>query len=270
MNSNNLIKGVIFDWAGTTVDFGCMAPAGVFIKVFKMKNIKITMEEARTPMGMHKKDHIREITKMERVKNLWYQEYKRECNENDINELFKEFIPLQMEIISNYSELIPETVDTQNYLRSQNIKIGSTTGYNNEMMSIVTARSETQGYKPDNIVCATDVPSGRPAPYMIYKNALELEIFPMSSIIKVGDTISDIREGLNAGTWSVGVIDSSNEMGLTLDEFNKLNESEIEEKRKSIAKKYFNAGAHYTINKLTDIKIVIEDINKKLINNIKP
>ena len=61
------IKAVIFDWAGTTVDFGCMAPVQAFVEVFKEFGIEPTMEEVREPMGMLKIDHIRTMLKMERI-----------------------------------------------------------------------------------------------------------------------------------------------------------------------------------------------------------
>ena len=35
----NKVEGVIFDWAGTTVDFGCFAPVNVFIDIFKNAGI---------------------------------------------------------------------------------------------------------------------------------------------------------------------------------------------------------------------------------------
>ena len=50
---------VIFDWAGTTVDYGCFAPVQAFVEVFKHYGIEPTMEEVREPMGMLKIDHIR-------------------------------------------------------------------------------------------------------------------------------------------------------------------------------------------------------------------
>ena len=31
----NAIKAVIFDWAGTTVDYGCFAPVKGFVEGFK-------------------------------------------------------------------------------------------------------------------------------------------------------------------------------------------------------------------------------------------
>lgn len=42
--------------------------------------------------------------------------------------------------------------------------------------------------------------------------------------VKVGDTTTDIKEGVNAGVWSVGFIIGSSEMGLSLVEFTSLSE----------------------------------------------
>ena len=67
------IKAVIFDWAGTTVDYGCMAPVQAFVEVFKQYGIEPTMEEVRKPMGMLKIDHIRTMLQMERIRGLWVE-----------------------------------------------------------------------------------------------------------------------------------------------------------------------------------------------------
>lgn len=48
------IEAVIFDWAGTTVDYGCFAPLEVFMKIFQKRGVEITAEEARKPMGLLK------------------------------------------------------------------------------------------------------------------------------------------------------------------------------------------------------------------------
>ena len=69
------IKAVIFDWAGTTVDFGCMAPVQAFVEVFKQYGIEPTMEEVREPMGMLKWDHIRTMLEMPRIKREWIRLY---------------------------------------------------------------------------------------------------------------------------------------------------------------------------------------------------
>ena len=55
------IKLVILDWAGTVLDFGCRAPAGAFVAAFAEVGVTVSVAEARRPMGLHKKDHIREM-----------------------------------------------------------------------------------------------------------------------------------------------------------------------------------------------------------------
>ena len=264
------LQGVIFDWAGTTVDYGCFAPTGVFIEVFRQKGIDITIAEARGPMGMHKRDHIRALTRNPRIAELWRAEHKRESTENDVDDMFAKFIPLQMAVIEEHSAIIPELPEAIELLRSMDMKIGSTTGYNNEMMEILTAAAAKQGYVADSVVCATDVPAGRPAPWMAFKNAENLNIFPMQALVKIGDTISDIEEGINTGMWSVGVIDSSNEMGLTLNEINMLDKAELEKRRKKVREDYLEAGADYVIDSLAELKALIEKINLRLACGERP
>jgi hypothetical protein len=71
------VQAVLLDWAGTTMDYGCMAPAVVFMQVFHRKNVNITMEHAREPMGAHKKVHIRAISKIPAVAKMWQEAHGR-------------------------------------------------------------------------------------------------------------------------------------------------------------------------------------------------
>jgi len=258
------LKAVIFDWAGTTVDFGCFAPTGVFIEVFRQKGIEITLKEARGPMGIHKLDHIRVLTKYPRIASEWQLVRGNECTEKDIEEMFNNFIPLQLSVIEKYSAIIPELPEALKVIRALNMKIGSTTGYNNEMMSILTLCAARQGYVADSVVCATDVPAGRPAPWMVFRNAENLGIFPMQSILKIGDTIADIVEGINAGTWSVGVVTSSNEMGLTQKEISLMDPKELEIRKQLVRQTFLEAGADYVIDNLSETGDLIDKINAKL------
>lgn len=262
--AGNEIKAVIFDWAGTTVDYGCFAPANVFIEVFRKKGIAVTIEQARKPMGMNKRDHISEIMNMKEIDEQWQTVFGRVHDESDIDSIYADFIPLQLEEIKSNCRLIPGVVELKDELKKRNILIGSSSGYNNEMMSIVIAESAKQGFEVDNMVCSSDVNFGRPAPWMAIKNAMLFNVYPFTKIVKVGDTIADIKEGTNAGMWSVGVIDSSNEMGLTFENFNLLSEDEKEEKRKTIKTKFYDAGAHFVINEIGDLPFIIDEINKQL------
>ncbi|MGB6552046.1 MAG: hypothetical protein WBE78_01055, partial [Candidatus Binataceae bacterium] len=55
------VKAVIFDWAGTTVDHGSLAPVRVLQQVFARRGVTVSEEDARRDMGVLKKDHLRKI-----------------------------------------------------------------------------------------------------------------------------------------------------------------------------------------------------------------
>lgn len=264
------IKTVIFDWAGTTVDFGCMAPAQVFAEIFEHKGIKVTQAEAREPMGLQKRDHIAAIAAMPSIANQWMQKYNREINDADIDEMFHNFVPLQQRVVKNHANVIEGVKEVIEDLRDAGVKIGSTTGYTSAIMEVVTPIAKEQGYEPDYLVTGDWKPAGRPAPWMLFENLRQLGVYPLESVVKVGDTLPDIEEGLNAGVWSIGVVDSSNEIGMTFEAWNELDEDEKEKLRIPVRQKFQKAGAHYVIDSLDELIEVIDDIEWELSNGNKP
>lgn len=131
------VEGVIFDWAGTTVDFGCFAPVNAFINIFKDVGIEVTMEEARAPMGLLKIDHIRAMLEMPRISDLWKAKYGRAFNDQDVENLFNAFETSLMETLATYTDPKPEVLETVESLKKQGLKIGSTSGYTQKMMDVV-------------------------------------------------------------------------------------------------------------------------------------
>lgn len=259
-----MIKAVIFDWAGTTVDYGCFAPLAVFMQVFKNRGIELTVEEAREPMGMLKRDHIQALCRMERVAALWKDKYGRTPDERDVDALYADFEPMLMETLHNYATPVPGAVELAGRLREQGIKIGSTTGYTKEMMAVVTEAAKKQGYAPDVLVTPSDMPAGRPYPWMCYQNAILLDVYPMNHMVKVGDTTSDMKEGRNAGMWTVGVIKGSNELGLSQQEVQSMPQELLEAKVAQTAERLLAAGAHYVIEEIGLLDDVLTKINEQL------
>lgn len=258
------LRAVIIDWAGSTVDYGCCAPAKVFLQVFEAKGVRITMEEARHPMGMHKRDHIRAIMEMPRVNELWRTVYLRAPNEQDISDLFDRFLPLQLLSLKDHSKLIPGALEAINFFRERHLKIGTTTGYTRKMMEVVMAEAKRQGYEPDLVVCADEVPKGRPSPFMCFENAKKLGIYPMESMVKIGDTRADIEEGLNAGMWTIGLARSGNEMGLSEEEEHKLSDDDRARRITSAETTLASSGAHYVVDNIGDATSLIDAINARL------
>lgn len=255
------VRGIIFDWAGTTVDYGCFAPTSVFIAGFKAQGVEITLKEAREPMGKGKRDHIAEIMSMPRVAAEWERVHNSAPTDDDVQTIYDAFLPRQIEVVSQYADLIPGTAETMEALRQRGLQIGSCTGYTRAIMDALVPVAAENGYAPDFIVTSDEVSAGRPAPWMALKNAEMMGVYPMEAVIKVGDTVADIEEGLNAGMWTIGVAKTGNELGLTPDEVAALDESELEAKLQPIRHKLYQSGAHFVVDEILDIPEVVDKIN---------
>ena len=251
---NRKIDGVIFDWAGTTVDYGSFAPVQAFVEVFKHFGIEPTMEEVRKPMGMLKIDHIRTMLKMERITKCWQEKYGSVPADDDAQKLYSHFEEKLLSILDRFADPKPGVVKTVQALRERGIAIGSTTGYNDKMMEIVAPLAAKNGYEPDCMVTPDSVGGmGRPYPYMIFRNMEALKLPDVHRVIKVGDTISDIKEGKQAGVISVGVIVGSSQMGLTQEEYEALSPEEKQEKCEKVKEEFLEAGADHVILNMEDL-----------------
>tara|TARA_B110001454_G_scaffold218318_1_gene245948 strand:+ start:371 stop:1231 length:861 start_codon:yes stop_codon:yes gene_type:complete len=267
------LKAVILDWSGTTADKYVIAPAEVFCQVFDKYKVPISMKEARLPMGLRKDLHIKEITKIPEVKKRWEQQYGRVPNDDDVSNMFKDFVPMQIDCLEKYSTLIPGTVDTVNTLKNKyDLKIGSTTGFTEEMVDILLAEAKKQGYCPDSSVAGDSVKHGaRPQPHMVYKNLDNLGINPIQSVLKVDDTVGGVGEGLEAGCWTVGLSRYSNYMDIdNLEHEKQLTDEELDYKHNIARDILLKSSAHYVVDDITYLPQIVEDINDRLRQGEKP
>eukprot|EP00743_Colponemidia_sp_Colp-15_P002308 GILK01002502.1.p1 GENE.GILK01002502.1~~GILK01002502.1.p1 ORF type:complete len:317 (+),score=43.07 GILK01002502.1:62-1012(+) len=259
------VKAVILDWSGTVLDCGVYGPVVVFVEVFKRHGIDITNDEARAPMGTHKKVHIRKITELESVRAKWRARHGRDVTETDVEAMFKAFVPMQLAVLKDYSTMIPGAIDTVRHLqKDKGIKIGCSTGFTRAMLDIVGKEAAKAGYHPDFTVAADEVPQARPYPYMVWANALALDINPVESIVKVDDTVDGVKEGTSAGCWSIGLAKTGNYMGLNEAEIDALSEEDYNRRLKDSYGKLAAAGANYVIDDINGLPGVIEEINRRL------
>jgi phosphonoacetaldehyde hydrolase len=268
--SRGPLKAAIFDWAGTTVDYGCCAPAAVFLDVFEGRGIAVTQERAREPMGMHKRDHIRAMCKMDGIAEQWRERYGRLPSEENVESMFQEFVPLQLSVIEKHADIIPGTIETIDALRARGLGIGSTTGYNDAMMRLLVPKAAEGGYSPDVVVCVSDVPEGRPAPWMALEAAKQMGVYPVEAIVKVGDTVADGGEGLNAGMWTVAVVEHGNEVGLPEAELVRLSPDERKQRLDRARQRLLGAGAHYAIDTIAELPETLDQIEARLRAGEKP
>jgi len=187
-----------------------------------------------------------------------------------VQAMFEEFVPLQLDCLAEYADLIPGTLDAVAELRARGIKIGSTTGYTREMMELLLREAGDRGYEPDATVCASDVPAGRPEPWMCLANAQTLGIFPMEACVKIGDTLPDIDEGLNAGMWTIGLAKTGNEVGLNEQEIAELPAAELQRRLDRAYQRMAQSGAHYVVDTVAEVLPLIDQIQERLASGERP
>jgi phosphonatase-like hydrolase len=85
-------------------------------------------------------------------------------------------------------------------LRNKGILVILNTGYDRKTaQSLLDKLDWKQGVEFDGLVTADDVANGRPMPDMIWLAMRQFNLEDPLELIKVGDSIIDIREGQNAG-----------------------------------------------------------------------
>ncbi|WP_230083745.1 phosphonoacetaldehyde hydrolase [Aerococcus sanguinicola] len=255
-------KLLICDWAGTTVDYGCFAPIQALKLAFEKADISVSDEELRQPMGMGKKDYIRTMLQMPRIEAAWTDTYSKAPNEEDVESLYSNFNEAILDTLKapEYAQPKPGVVEGIDRLRQAGISIGASTGYTAEMMELVEPAAADQGYAPDYSVTSEQVGHlGRPYPYMIFANMAHFEIESVDEVVKIGDTLTDIKEGRHAGVLSCAVIEGSSEMALSQEEFEALSATDQDQLKEKIRQKMLDAGADQVFDRFEDLVAYLID-----------
>ncbi|WP_439551270.1 phosphonoacetaldehyde hydrolase [Falsiroseomonas sp.] len=257
-----MIKAVVLDWAGTVLDHGSRAPMGAFVEAFRQFGVAISIADARGPMGMAKADHIRLVGAA--VNDAWRAQHGRDFGEADVQAIFDVFEPLNIAAVEAHSALIPGARETLATLAERGIRVGSTTGYTRPIMQRLAPLAAAQGFAPEIMVCAGDLPAGRPAPLQMWKVLAEMGIWPASAVVKVDDTPPGIGEGRQAGTWTVGLALSGNIAGLSAEDLAVLPESDRDAIRTRATAELVDSGAHLVIDSIADLPWAITAIEERM------
>jgi phosphonoacetaldehyde hydrolase len=268
--STDTIRLVVFDWAGTTVDFGSRAPVVPFVDAFRQHGVEVSAEEARGPMGLPKKDHVRALLGLPQVTAKWRRVHGRDWTEVDVDGVYEAFIPLQMETIGAHSDPIAGVPQAVEELHRRGIKVGGTTGYFRAAGERLAAAARKRGYAPDVTVGPDDVSAGRPAPWMIFRIMEATGVFPPHAVVKIGDTVPDIGEGRNAGAWSVGVTHTGSALGCGPDEFAQLPAQLRFDRVAAVTRMLLDAGAHDLITSAAEAPALVDRLNERLARGERP
>jgi phosphonoacetaldehyde hydrolase len=270
MSRDLSIRLVVFDWAGTVIDFGSRAPAAAFVELFAGRGVPVTEAEARGPMGTHKKDHLLAMLNDTGIRRRWAERHGRDWSADDVEAMYRDLVPLQLATVERHADLVPGAVECAAELRAMGVRLGGATGYFHEANARVLEAARRQGYAPDAAVCGDDVPAGRPAPWMIYRLMEAVGVYPPSSVLKVGDTRVDIEEGRNAGCWSAGVTSSSSEIGLSPAEYAALPPEETARRTAEVRRRFEAGGAHAVVEALHEVPALVARLNERLASGERP
>jgi len=258
-----MIRACIFDLGGTIVDRYSLTPFLSLKKVFRDNNISVTNNLIFKDMGKNKRDHLIDILSDQGVLNQWVKNFNRDPLKQDIDSLFNDFNKVQTKYSEEMVDILPETRKCIDYLQSNYIKTGVTTGFNQENMNIIRNKLERESINLNSYVSSTclNKPS-RPHPYMIQKNMNNLHVDDPKKVIKIDDTVVGINEGLNANCWTVGVARWSINMNLqSIEDAYGLSNDDFQEKLKYSRNILGNAGADFVIDTLDELPSIIEKIN---------
>jgi phosphonoacetaldehyde hydrolase len=258
------VKAVVFDWAGTMIDFGCMAPVHALTEVFLGEGVAISVDEARRDMGKAKLDHVRALMADARVAARWTAARGAPPAEADIQRVYARLEPAMAAAAGKAARLIPGAAETAAELRALGVRIGSGTGYTREMMAAILPAAAEQGYAPEVVVCAGETPSGRPAPLMTWKALIALDAWPARACIKVDDAPVGIEEGRLAGCWTVGLSASGNGVGLDARELAALAPDDRRARLAHAEQALKDAGADFVIEDVSHLMPVVHEIARRI------
>lgn len=264
-------KGVVFDWAGTIVDFGSLAPMGAFVSLFARHGVDISIAQARVPMGLPKLEHIRMLGRMPEIDRGWIAHHGRPFNENDALALLLEFEPMSAAAALERSDFIPGFKDSLAWLQLKGIRVATTTGYTRKIMEPLIHKAQALGFTPDRVVCCDDVVRSRPDPMgmQLCMQAMALQGLA-AQVVKVDDTAPGLAEGLAAGCWTVGVAASGNALGWSLEQWQ---QAPVDERRVAVEvarAALLNAGAHEVIHSVADLPEVIQRLEQRMAAGERP
>jgi phosphonoacetaldehyde hydrolase len=258
------LKAVILDWAGTVIDHGSRAPMGAFVRAFGEFGVTIAVADARGPMGMAKWDHIRAVGSAPAVNAAWRARHGRDFSDADADAIFAVFEPMNVAAIKDHADFIPGALEALAAIRARGLRIGSTTGYTRPIMHALAPIAAAGGYAPEVTVCAGDLPAGRPSPLMMWHAMAALGVWPAETVVKVDDTPPGIGEGVNAGTWTVGLALTGNIAGLSAEELAALPEADKAAIRARATAEMKAAGADLVIDSIATLPAALDAIEAKL------
>lgn len=256
------IQAVVFDWAGTTIDYGSRAPIIAFQRAFAHFGITVPEPVIRADVGLDKEQHIAKIFGEPMAWTVWQAAGYGHDRDAAVQAVYAQFKLEIQRVLTETATLKPGLTTLLDYLNLHHVAIASTSGYTADMIAQVAPVAAEQGYQPEiNVTSELTGGVGRPQGDMLNYAMQVLHVTNPQNVIKVGDTVNDILEGANAGAISVGVLEGSNVVGLAEPEYVNLTPADRQQVLADARRVFMDAGADAVVDTLPDLIPLIERFN---------
>jgi|SRR5215831_7051468 len=194
---------VIFDLAGTTVEDRGEVPAA-FTGALAEHGICISPEQLENVRGGSKREAILQFIppgpeRLSRAASV-YATFRAQLTDR---------------YQSSGVHPVAGAAKTFRSLRERGVRVAANTGFDRATTTLLLdALGWSEGIF-DAVVCGDDVRQGRPAPYLIFRAMEAALATSVQRVANVGDTVSDLHAGHNAGVgWNVGVLSGAHQRSM--------------------------------------------------------
>jgi phosphonoacetaldehyde hydrolase len=264
------LRLLVSDLAGTVVDFGVFGPTMAFRQVFENAGVAVKISDIRKFMGCHKREHLQKLLALPSTQEQWIKVHGARPDAKVESALYDAFVPLQLKVLETESQILRGARDAIQIARLHHMQIGATTGYVKSMASVVRQKLLEQGIRFDSMVASDEVETGRPGPAMIQMNQLLTGVANSNEVVKIGDTPEDILEGKSAGVWTIGILESSNRVGLRQPEFDMLTPVQKLAVLRDARDHLSTARPDFIVNSVAEVPNICNQINYGLMQGRLP
>ncbi|MFB5678226.1 HAD hydrolase-like protein [Paenibacillus terreus] len=249
-----MIQAVIFNLESALLDPGGRRLSQGIKDLFRWMGVDVSQQNIKRGLGLTIREHIAGTLRLSEVRASWMDRFGTEPGRADVDHIYAELVPVLRSLLQSSTPCSGLDKALQE-IRDRRIQSGATSAFTSDLLGSVPRRSLEDNVL-DCTVTPSEVSSGRPFPWMVYENAHRMQVYPLSDMVKVGDTLADMQEGRNAGVWTIGVLDGF------MDRMEGIGpgEAAYEVQRKEAAYLLKRAGAHLVMDSLADLPRMLREI----------